>query len=39
MSTVTQAPADQGGGLSFTATVPFGAGNLVSRPQLEGQPS
>ena len=31
--------ADLGSGLNFTATVVVGAGNLVSRPQLEGQAS
>jgi len=39
VSTVTQRAAEQGGGLSFTATVVVGPENLVSRPQLEGQAS
>jgi Tfp pilus assembly protein PilN len=39
VSAVTQQAAEQGGGLSFTATVTVGTGNLVSRPQLEGQAS
>ncbi len=39
VSALSQEAPEQGGGLSITASVVVGPGNLVSRPEFEGQPS